>query len=142
MSESKIRHSGRTSKPNARKNANMPGVRKAKEHFDREQATKLADREDRIAMALDRSPEEQLARLDRRLGAGSGATRERAKLKARIVAQGGSQSVVEGATAPAARVKLTAEQKAARKSAKLRRFLDDAAQCSNPAINPPNTAGK
>jgi len=137
MSESKIRHSGRTSKPNARKNANMPGVRKAKEHFDREQATKLADREDRIAMAL-----EQLARLDRRLGAGSGATRERAKLKARIVAQGGSQSVVEGATAPAARVKLTAEQKAARKSAKLRRFLDDAAQCSNPAINPPNTAGK
>lgn len=101
MSESKIRHIGRTSKPNARKNANMPGVRKAKEHFDRERATKLADREDRIAMALDRSPAGQLARLDRRLGAGSGATRERAKLKARIVAQGGSQSVVEGATAPA-----------------------------------------
>lgn len=118
MSESKIRHSGRTSGPNTRKNAGMPGVRKAKEYFDRERATKLADREDRIAMALDRSPADQLARLDRRLGAGLGASRERARLATQIAAQGGSQSVVEGATAPAVRRKLTPEEKAARKSAK------------------------
>ena len=118
MSESTVKHAGRREPPDRRKNASMPGVRKAKDHHDREQATKLADREDRIAMAQDRSPQEQLARLDTRLGAGLGATRERARLATRIAAQAASQSVGEGATAPAARVKLTAEEKAARKSAK------------------------
>ena len=127
MSESKIRHSGRTSKPNARKNANMPGVRKAKEHYDRKRTAQLADREDRIALALDRSPQEQLARLDRRLGAGLGATRERAKLQARIAAQAASQSVVEGATAPAAGVKLTAKERAALKIAKEMQHASDLA---------------
>lgn len=51
------------------------------------QADKLERVEVNQAEAAQRSPEEQLRRLDARLGAGVGAVRERAKLHAQIAAR-------------------------------------------------------
>lgn len=115
MSESKIKHRGRTEKPNRRLNASHPGVYKAKQLHDKRKEAQNEACADRIGMAEGRSPQEQVARLNRRLGAGSGAVRERSRLATLIAAQGGSQSVVESVAKPA---KLSPAEKVARKSRK------------------------
>ncbi|MBI4068468.1 hypothetical protein HY413_03625 [Candidatus Kaiserbacteria bacterium] len=58
-------------------------VRSVREH---RRLKKVADADVRMAYAAARTPQEQLARLDAKLGKGIGAVKERAKLVARIAA--------------------------------------------------------
>lgn len=70
-------------------------IAKSRAKYEAEQKHKLESASARQADAHLRTPSEQLARLNKRLGAGSGATRERERLAARIAAQGGAQAIVE-----------------------------------------------
>ena len=114
--------------------SNDPKITKARKAWDQGQERKREGVSRRTADAQIRTPDEQLARLDRRLGAGSGASRERRRLEAAISSQRGSQRVVEAVTSatsaggrvqevkaavetPAKKPKLTKEQKLAKKAA-------------------------
>lgn len=112
------------------KRAGEPKIHKALSKWTSEQEHKREGVSRRTADAQIRSPEEQLARLDRRLGAGSGAVRERRRLTAAISSQRGSQAIVgpvaesvSGRVAevkpatPAKKPKLTKEEKLAKKAA-------------------------
>lgn len=61
--------------------------RKAKELYDERQLAKIAHREERKEHWNSLSPEQKLAALDRRLGKGEGARKQRARLGAEIDAK-------------------------------------------------------
>lgn len=83
----------------------------AHENWAARKGASLDDAKDRVEMSERRKPSEQLARLDRRLGKGVGAAKERAKLKKRIEAGDKSREEIAEAKKKADEKKEKAKKK-------------------------------
>lgn len=102
-------------------------IAKAQAHWSKGQDRKEANRIKREEAAAIRSPQEQIKRLDSRLGIGVGAEKERARLAAKIAAEK-SEKASQTSEAPSKRRKLTEAQRAAKEAQRAANLAAHAAQ--------------